>query len=189
MIRKSLLSVALVAGLAFPLAAQEPERRRARAGPLPPGPGPANEAFKVVDAYVLSNLQESLGLTDEQFVKLLPLVKRAQSDRREFAQRRARNLMEMRQALASGATTESRVLELLKELKAVESEEPQLMRKDLDAIDAALSPLQQAKFRVLLADVEQRIRELLRQMSGPRGPGRAQQPENPPPQEREPDEP
>ena len=36
----------------------------------------------MVDAYIVSNLQESLGLTDEQFVRLLPLVKRLQSERR-----------------------------------------------------------------------------------------------------------
>ena len=32
----------------------------------------------MVDAYIVSNLQESVGLTDEQFVKVLPLVKRLQ---------------------------------------------------------------------------------------------------------------
>ena len=54
-----------------------------------PGAGPRDDAFRMVDAYIVSNLQESLGLTDEQFVKALPLVKRLQRDRRELAQRRA----------------------------------------------------------------------------------------------------
>ncbi len=155
-----------------------------RAGEPPAGPGPAHEAFKIVDAYVLSNLQESLGLSDEQFLKLLPLVKRLHNDRREFAQRRIRSLMELRKLLASGAATEGRVSELLKDLKAVENEEPPALRKDMDAIDATLNPLQQAKYRVLEADVERRIRELMRQMGGP---GRARRPDNPeppqPPQE------
>jgi Spy/CpxP family protein refolding chaperone len=157
-----------------------------RPGQAPGGPGPANEAFKVVDAYVLSNLQESLGLTDEQFVKLLPLVKRVQSERREFAQRRARTMMELRRLLASGAATKSRVVELLTELKTIENDEPQALRKSRDAIDAALSPLQQAKYRVLEGDVERRIRELMREL-GARGPGaRGQRPNNP---EREPPQP
>ncbi len=149
-----------------------------RAGEPPAGPGPAHEAFKIVDAYVLSNLQESLGLSDEQFLKLLPLVKRLHNDRREFAQRRIRSLMELRKLLASGAATEGRVSELLKDLKAVENEEPPALRKDMDAIDATLNPLQQAKYRVLEADVERRIRELMRQMGGP---GRARRPDNPEP--------
>jgi Xaa-Pro aminopeptidase len=158
-----------------------------RAGEPPAGPGPGNEAFKIVDAYVLSNLQESLDLSDEQFVKLLPLVKRLHNDRRDFAQRRIRSLMELRKLLASGAATEGRVAELLKELKAVENEEPPALRKAMDAIDATLNPLQQAKYRVLEADVERRIRELMRQMGGPGPAGRGRRPDNPelpqPPQE------
>lgn len=158
-----------------------------RAGEPPAGPGPGNEAFKIVDAYVLSNLQESLDLSDEQFVKLLPLVKRLHNGRRDFAQRRIRSLMELRKLLASGAATEGRVAELLKELKAVENEEPQALRKAMDAIDATLNPLQQAKYRVLEADVERRIRELMRQMGGPGPAGRGRRPDNPelppPPQE------
>jgi hypothetical protein len=180
--RKALLTAGLLVGLALPLVAQEQGPRRMRAGQPPGGPGPANEAFKVVDAYVLSNLQESLGLSDEQFVKLLPLVKRVQSDRRDFAQRRVRSMVELRKLLASGAATESGVVELLKELKAIENEEPQTLRKSMDAIDGALNPLQQAKYRVLEADIERRIRELMRELAGARGPGgRGQRPNNPEP--------
>ncbi len=31
-----------------------------------------DETFRLMDAYLISNLQESLGLSDEQFVKALP---------------------------------------------------------------------------------------------------------------------
>jgi len=64
--------------------AQEPEPAR----PPRAEPPPREEAWKLVDAYILSNLQESLGLSDEQFVKLLPLVKTLQASRRGFMQRR-----------------------------------------------------------------------------------------------------
>jgi hypothetical protein len=79
--------------------------------------------------------------------------------------------MELRRLLASGAATESGVVELLKELKTIENEEPQTLRKSMDAIDAALNPLQQAKYRVLEADVERRIREIMRELGGARRPG------------------
>ena len=46
----------------------------ARTGPQRPD-APREEIFRMIDAYVVSNMQESLGLSDEQFVKLLPLVK------------------------------------------------------------------------------------------------------------------
>jgi Spy/CpxP family protein refolding chaperone len=115
----------------------------------------------MVDAYVVSNLQESLGLTDEQFVKLLPLVRRLQTDRRDYYLSRVRALREMRRLLGSGSATEAQVLDLLKEVKALDADGPAKTRKNLEAIDAALSPIQQAKFRVLELEVELRMRELM----------------------------
>lgn len=134
---------------------------------------PREEAFRMIDAYFVSNLQESLELTDEQFVKVLPLVKRLQTDRRQFAQRRQRALQELRRALQSGSATEARVGDLLREVKAAESEGPPTLHRDLEAIDAALSPLQQAKYRILELEVERKIRDIMSQMRGAnRGPGR-----------------
>ncbi len=160
---------------------QDPPRRLRAA----PGGEPGGEAFKVVEAYVLSNLQEGLGLSDDQFVKLLPLVKRMQTDRRDFAQRRMRILLEMRKQFGSGTATEARVVDLLKELKALETDEPGVLRKDMDAIDAALSPIQQAKYRVFEVEVERRIREAMRQMGGPRPEPRGRRQDQPhlPPQQ------
>ena len=50
------------------------------------------ELFRLMDAYVLTNLQERLALSDEQYVKLLPLVKKARGERRELAQKRFKAL-------------------------------------------------------------------------------------------------
>ena len=130
--------------------------------------GNRDEAYKMIDAYVVSNLQESLELTDEQFVKLLPLVKRLQSDRRAVLQRRQQPLMELRRLLGSGAATEAKVSELLRQVKAAEAEEPVVLARDREAIDAALSPVQQAKFRVFEAEVDHKIRELMTQIRAQR---------------------
>ena len=129
---------------------------------------PRDEAFKMIDAYIVSNLQESLELTDDQFVKLLPLVKRLQTDRRALVQRRQQALAELRQVMASGGATEPKVAELLREVKAAEAEEPAVLRKDREAIDGVLSPIQQAKFRVLEVEVEHKIRELMTQIRAQR---------------------
>jgi hypothetical protein len=120
-----------------------------------------DEAFKMVDAYIVSQLQESLGLTDAQFAKALPLVKKLQTDRREYFLGRARLLREMRRMLRSGSATEAEVVAKLKELKALDDEGPAKTRKDLDALDAVLSEIQQAKYQVLELEVEQRMRELM----------------------------
>ena len=130
--------------------------------------GSREEAFKMIDAYVVSNLQESLALTDEQFVKLLPLVKRLQSDRRAVLLKRQQPLQQLRRLLGSGTATEAQVKDLLQKVKAAEAEEPIVLARDREAVDAALSPLQQAKFRVFEAEVEHKIRELMTQIRAQR---------------------
>lgn len=149
------LTVALGAG-SWGASAQEPAppgRPEERAG--------REEALRMVDAYIVSNLQESLGLTDEQFVKVLPLVKKLQTDRREYFMGRMRALREMRRLLSSGSATEPQILDQLKELKALDAEGPAKTRRDVEALDAVLGPMQQAKYRVLEVDVERRMRELM----------------------------
>lgn len=159
------LAGAVLLALVVPLAAagQEPAEPRRPRGGQPP----REEAWKLVDAYIISNLQESLELSDAQFVKLLPLVKTLQSGRRDFAQRRVRILGEMRRLLRSGQATEPGIAELMAELRALETDHPESLRRQLDAIDAVLSPVQQAKFRILELEVERRIRELMQRMRGP----------------------
>jgi hypothetical protein len=65
----------------------------------------------MVDAYVMSNLQESLGLSDEQFAKAIPLVTKLQTERREYHFERTRKMREMRRLLRQGGATEAHVLE------------------------------------------------------------------------------
>ena len=150
------------------------------AGPPPKGPGEGRqrgEAFKMVEAYFLSNLQESLELTDEQYVKLLPPVKKLQ------AERRGRASLQLRNALQSGKATEASVTESLRELKRLEAEGPAAVHKLQEAVDAQLTPLQQAKYRLTEMEVERKVRELLQRAGRPRDvrrpgrPGAAGQPE------------
>lgn len=120
-----------------------------------------DETFRLMDAYLISNLQESLGLTDEQFVKALPLVKKLQSDRRDSARKRMQSLRLLRQALDSGSATESGVADLLKEVKSAAAFEHAATTQNLEALDAGLTPLQQAKYRVFEAEVDIRMRRLV----------------------------
>jgi hypothetical protein len=152
------VALALAALAGAPVGAQQAPREGAQARP---GEARRDEAFKLVDAYVVSNIQESLGLSDEQFVKVLPLVRKLQGDRRDYLVSRSRLLREMRRQLRSGTASEGQVLEQLRELKGLETDGPARVKKSADTLDAVLSPLQQAKFRLLELEVEQRMRELM----------------------------
>ncbi len=140
----------------------------------PPAGRPAREeAFRMVDAYLVSNMQESLGLSDEQFAKAIPLVKKLQRERREYLLERGRVMREMRRLLRQGGSSEPPVLELLQEAKKLDAEAPERTQRNLDALDALFTPLQQAKYRVLESEVEQRVRELMNRARAAR-PGQRQ---------------
>jgi Spy/CpxP family protein refolding chaperone len=162
-----------VAAIASPLAAQDRERHR-----RPPHPS-RDETFRIAEAYLLSNLQDSLDLTDAEYNKVLPLVRQLQQARREQAEQRMERLRALRELLASGTATEAAVETALHAVQQVEAEGPGRVRKSMQALDAALTPVQQAKYRVFEADVESRIRRLL--VRGPRHDDRARR--SPPPSE------
>lgn len=118
----------------------------------------------MVDAYIISNLQESVGLTDEQFVKVLPLVKRFQQERRETGDARRRALRDLRALLQAGGQSGESVAGKLREVKALETQEGDQIRRNIEAIDGVLTPVQQAKFRIMQIEVEQKIREILQEV-------------------------
>jgi len=147
--------------------AQEGREGGRRHGP------PQDHVFKMVDSYFINNLKQRLDLTDEQLTRVVPHVQRLQTDRRELAQRRMRAMRELNRVLLSGTATEAAVRELLREVKAVEAEEPATLGRDREAIDAVLSPVQQAKYRLLEAEVERRVRHAMARARGGRRPSRA----------------
>lgn len=161
---KGLVGMLALALLAVPHAAAQED--------LPAAGRAREELIKMVDAYVISNLQENLALSDEQFVKVLPLVKKWQGSRRAFQQRRTTTLGEMRRLFETGTATEPRLSELLRQLKQGETEEIAAVRRDLDALDAQLSVVQQAQLRLFEQRVQQRLREIVerqRQQGGAGG--------------------
>jgi Spy/CpxP family protein refolding chaperone len=155
------LAAALVLAACASAAAQDVAPRSVR----PPRPD-REEAFRMVDAYIAGKLQQSLGLNDDQVARVLPLVTQLHRDRREVIHRRQQLLRDLRRRLASGTATEGEVEQRLLEVKRLENEEQARLRRNREAVDAALTPLQQAKLRVLETEVEQRIRSL-RTRGGP----------------------
>ncbi len=129
-----------------------------------------NEAFRMVDAYVIANIQESLDLDDEQFVRVVLPVKSLQRERRQFIQGRGRALQDMRRLLRSGTATEAEIEEKLAAFKALEVDGPRRVREKQEALDAVLTPVQQAKLRVFEVEVERRMRELSRRVRRQRMP-------------------
>jgi hypothetical protein len=78
-------------------------------------------------------------------------------------------MLELRRRLGSGRATEAQIEEALQEVKRVELSGPAAVQKQLEAVDAQLSTLQQAKFRLVEAEVERKVHELLLRVQRPAG--------------------
>ncbi len=164
MIGRWMLVLALVAGVGVPgTAAQED-------GESNKGQERRDEAFRMIDAYVIANLQESLGLDESTYVRAIPVVNNLQKTRREYFGERLGTLRKMRRLLRSGTATEAQVRGTLDAFKALEVQGPERIRKQMDELDALLTPLQQAKYRVFEVEVERRLRELMRRGRRDRAP-------------------
>ena len=121
-----------------------------------------DEMSKMVDAYLLSHVQDALGLTDEKSAKVLPLILRLQADLRSSMERRNEALSDLAKLMESGTATEPQIVERMKTLRALENDEPAKLLKDREAIDKELTVVQQAKYRVLEREVRRRVHELAR---------------------------
>jgi hypothetical protein len=70
----------------------------------------------------------------------------------------------LKKSLESGTATEAQIGEQLSGLKTIDADDRAKLAKDLEAIDAELTVVQQAKFRVLEHAVERRFFELMKRV-------------------------
>jgi hypothetical protein len=120
-----------------------------------------DEAFRMADAYIVAHLQERLALTDDQFVKVLPSVKKLNDERRHARVRKMVALRRLQRELERGVATERGLSEGVAAIREAESSLRDAEEKHIAAIDAVLTPVQQAKFRVLEYEIDRRMRSLL----------------------------
>lgn len=122
----------------------------------------------MMEAYVLSKLQEALDLTDEQFGSMVVAQKKLSDARREYRQNRMRLLKEMRQTLQRDDAGESELQPLLDELEALREEFLATEKERYRAIDAILDVRQRARYRILEVELQRRLQEMMRRVRGGR---------------------
>jgi Spy/CpxP family protein refolding chaperone len=149
----AILALLLVLGTAPPVALPQEEEGRPS----------ADELSGMVDAYVLSKLQDALGLSDEQFGRMVVAQKKLQDARRSHRRERMEVLRQMRQSLRRDDAGEEELLPLLtrhEELRDRFAQEEKERYRDIDAI---LDVRQRARYRILEAEIERRLQQLIRQ--------------------------
>jgi DNA repair ATPase RecN len=149
------------------LTAQTPTAQPPQPDQRAPEPGPdirPGEVQQLFDAYVLVQIQISLGLNEQEYTNLLPRLRVLQQTRRRMLQERQRLIGEL-QKLTNPRLPEPAEESLLKErvsaLQELESRYAADLRRAYDGVDEVLNIRQRARFRVFEEQVERRKLQLL----------------------------
>jgi hypothetical protein len=143
--------LAILLLLSAPARQEEPEAR------------PSSEEVEgMVDAYIISKLQEALILSDEAFGRMVVAQKKMQETRRSYRRERNEVLREMRQALRREAGEEELgpLLSRLDELQQKFLEDERARYRDIDAL---LDLRQRARYRILEGEIQRRLQQLIRE--------------------------
>ena len=141
-------------GLAPPVAAQQPPRaERAEGG----------ELREAMHRFFEKRVRAELGLTDEQFDALMPLVRRREESRIELRRRRMETVRSLQRGLREGGT-DTTLQELLDRLDSIDEEVQRAERSAMSGIDDRLTVRQRVQFRFFSqrfrSELERRIRRI-----------------------------
>lgn len=161
-LRRSLAAIALPALVsALPAVAQlPPEQMREDRPPRPR----REELHGMLDAYIISKLQEALRLGDEQYARVIVAQKKLNEQRRDYHRERRELLQQLRQSLAGDKPSEAELSRLLERLEALRSEFEARQKAAYAALDALLTVEQRARHRLLEVEVEGRMQEMMREI-------------------------
>lgn len=125
---------------------------------------PSGEEIEgMIDAYVLSKLQDALVLSDEEFGRMVVAQKKMQDARRAYRRTRNEVLREMRQTLRRDDAGEAELSPLLGRLDELQQRFLEEERARYRDIDAVLDVRQRARYRIFEAEVQRRLQQLIRE--------------------------
>ena len=134
--------------------------QRSRQGRNLRAPDAAAPIQEMIEGFYVSRLQRELDLDDEQFGRILPLLRESLRERNELGQRRARALNQLRRALQSDAS-EDEMTRRIAEVDASDLALREAQANLLRSVDPDLSPGQRARLRFVQPNLEERIRNMI----------------------------
>lgn len=166
----------LVLATIVSLGAQDPGDGQRPQGDMSPA-----EIQKIFDGYLLVQVQDALGLSEQQFAQIVPRLKALQDTRRRHQQERGRLLMELqrltRPAPRGPVGDEAMIKERLQKLRENEDRFGEELRRAYVGVDEVLDVRQQGRFRVFEEQIERKkIELLLRARQNPNRPMPKRQP-------------
>ena len=122
------------------------------------------EVEGMMEAYILSKLQDSLDLTDEQFGSMVVAQKKLSDTRRAYRRDRMQVLRQMRQTLQREQAGESELQPLLSQLDTLRDDFAGNEKSRYAAVDTILDIRQRARYRILEVELQRRLGQMMRQV-------------------------
>lgn len=120
---------------------------------------------QVLSAYYIGRIQNAVGLSDEQYLKILPVLRQYITERFQAASARSRAVTDLRQAVQRKASDDE-LRPLLKTFDTAENETKEVSVRFHNQIDPLLTPIQQVKLRVFQINVENQLSNLVLRARG-----------------------
>ena len=149
----------------FPLAASA--QSAGRQGSLPEAPTrnmSPMQVHQLFDAMLVMQARKALALSEPQYAQFVSRLKALQDTRRRNQQQRVKlvaDLQRLTNPRNPRPASESELTRRLDALQQLESRQAAELRRAYSDIDELLTPLQQARFRVLEEQIERRKLELI----------------------------
>jgi hypothetical protein len=139
---------------------------------------PRAEVLRLFDAYAVVQAQDALGLDNASYGSFVSAYKALLETRRRFREQRVRMVADLARAVRrpGAVPDEAQVRDRLKALQDHDTRAMTEAAQALDAVDRALTVVQQAQFRVFEEQMEQRKLDLLSRARAARGAGRGMRP-------------
>jgi Spy/CpxP family protein refolding chaperone len=129
-----------------------------------PRRSPRQDVEGLMEAYVISKLQEALELSDQQFAEMVVAQKKMSEHRRNFRREREKVLEQLRRLLGSPDGRDDEIAPLLKRLDDLQEELNSQQRGDYEAIDKILDVRQRARYRLLEQEIQGRFQQMVREI-------------------------
>lgn len=151
-----LASLALLFGSAFPvsLSAQGPDG------------GAEDYKRERIQDLIIMRLNNELGLNPSQSQQLAQIVRKHQQQRADLRRKQRELTAELRTA-SSGGGNDAHLQSLLKQLTSTRSQLDQINDQMFNEIKPMLSPVQQAKYLLVMDEIRQEIKAIRRPMMAP----------------------
>src|SRR5262249_50544776 len=151
------LLIAVSSVYALPRQQRQELRAGDRASVLPK---PRQNVQNAILVFYINQFQKQIEVSQDVFGKILPFVQQFVQERFEISQRRQRTLSQLRRAINNGGSEEE-LRRAVREFDAADTDFQKSQERFLGSVDPFLNPRQQARFRLVQNQADNRLRQML----------------------------